>query len=149
MKIEKYKIKETEFGIIPMSDQPHEEFPSSKIIRIGTSGGYVKASTGYSFQRTQRRLKKLVSDLTKNQKPKINKQSWKNYLDSVLLNVLQTKKHRADDVFTCLFMHNKAIQVLKFLDEDTSFGEDLRIMRSVPLTPFSKAAAEVVFKKLK
>lgn len=149
LKVEKYRINETESGIIPMSDEPHEEFPHQKIIRIGTSGGYVKPSTGYSFKRTQKRLKRLVENLSKDQKPKTENRPLKNYLDSVLLNVLQTKKHSADDVFTNLFRNNDAAKVLKFLDEDTNFAEDLQVMRSVPLLPFSKAAAEVAFKKLK
>ncbi|MGI8468484.1 MAG: lycopene cyclase family protein [Pyrinomonadaceae bacterium] len=63
LKIENYKITETERGVIPMSDEPHAEFPAPKIIRIGTAGGGVKPSTGYSFQRTQRRLQKLVANL--------------------------------------------------------------------------------------
>lgn len=149
LKVEKYKIKETEFGVIPMSDEPHEEFPNPKTIRIGTSGGYVKPSTGYSFQRTQRRLQKLVETLSKNKKPMPVDRKWKNYLDSVLLDVMQSKKHSVNDVFTYLFEKNGAMQVLKFLDEDTSLSEDLRIMRTVPILPFSKAALSVGFKKLK
>jgi lycopene beta-cyclase len=145
LKTEKYEIKETEFGIIPMSDEPHAEMPERQIIRIGTSGGYVKASTGYSFQRTQRRLEKLVDALAKNQNPKSKTQNWKTYLDSVLLNVLKNKKHPADDVFTCLFKFNPPTQVLKFLDEETGFAEDLRIMRTVPIIPFTKAAVAVAF----
>lgn len=149
LKIGNYKIIETEYGIIPMSDEHHEEFPSKKTIRIGTSGGYVKASTGYSFRRTQRRLQKLVEDLENGQKSKIKglRSKWKRYLDSVLLNVLLSKKHPADDVFTHLFQNNKTSQVLKFLDEDTSLAEDLRIMQSVPIIPFSKAAIEILLKK--
>lgn len=153
LKIENYKITETERGIIPMSDQPHEEFPSPKIIRIGTAGGFVKPSTGYSFQRTQRRLQKLVKDLensnSKFRTPHSALRTWKNYLDSVLLDVLQTKKHPAADVFTRLFSKNETQQVLKFLDEDTSVKEDLAIMRTVPLAPFAKAAAQIAAGKLK
>ena len=150
LKIENYKKLETEAGVIPMSDEPHEEFPARKIIRIGTSGGYVKPSTGYSFRRTQRRLQKLVSHLENNQKPttKNRKTNWKDYLDSVFLNVLLTKKHAADDVFTCLFAKNNPEQVLKFLDEDTSFAEDLRIMKSVPISAFAKSAIQTAGKKL-
>ncbi|HSK72900.1 MAG TPA: lycopene cyclase family protein [Pyrinomonadaceae bacterium] len=148
--VKDFKILETETGIIPMSDEPHEEFPAEKIIRIGTAGGYVKPSTGYSFQRTQRRLQNLVNSLEtnsiQNQKSKI--QNWKAFLDSVLLNVLLTKKHSADNVFTSLFSRNKPAQVLKFLDEDTSLIEDLRIMRTVPRTVFLQAAAEVLMKRL-
>lgn len=148
LKIKEYEILEVEKGVIPMSDEPHEENLSAKIIHIGTSAGYVKASTGYSFKRTQRRLKKLVKQLTKNQKPKTKNRHWKRYLDSVLLNVLLTKKHGAADVFTNLFEKNKTSQVLKFLDEDTSLTEDFRIMRTVPLIPFSKAALQIAFRKL-
>lgn len=172
LQIEKYKILEIEKGIIPMSDEPHNEQPAPKIIRIGTAGGYVKPSTGYSFERTQRRLKNLVEDLVQRQKHDRKEvcnsspidtlpygrvsafsgkskyiQNWKVYLDSVLLNVLLTKKHAADDVFTQLFSKNKPAQVLKFLDEDTSLAEDLAIMKSVPLAPFAKAAMATLFKK--
>ena len=79
LKIESYKILETEAGVIPMSDEPHEQFPDEKTIRIGTSGGYVKPSTGYSFHRTQKNLQKLVEDVGKfkRQKPKSKNQNPK------------------------------------------------------------------------
>jgi lycopene beta-cyclase len=153
LRIEKFEILEIEAGVIPMSDESHKQRPAPQTLRIGTAGGYVKSSTGYSFQRTQRRLKRLVEELEmqdskfKIQDSKIQK--WKSYLDSVLLNVLLTKKHAADDVFTRLFSKNKLSQVLKFLDEDTTFAEDLAIMRTVPLEPFTKASAAVAFGKLK
>ncbi len=150
LKVENYKTLETEAGVIPMSDEPHEEFPALKIVRIGTSAGYVKPSTGYSFQRTQRRLQILVRNLEiSNFKFQISNSDWKSYLDSVLLNVLLTKKHPADDVFTCLFAKNQTAQVLKFLDEDTNFAEDLQIMKTVPLTAFTKAAAQTAVKKFR
>jgi lycopene beta-cyclase len=151
LRVEKFEILETETGIIPMSDEPHNPRPAPQILRIGTAGGYVKPSTGYSFERTQRRLKKLVEQLETNSiaNRKSNIANWKSYLDSVLLNVLLTKKHAADDVFTRIFSQNKPSQILKFLDEDTTFAEDLAIMKSVPLAPFSKAAATVAFRNLK
>lgn len=151
LKITDYKIAETESGVIPMSDEPHEQFPDKKTIRIGTSGGYVKSSTGYGFKRTQNFLRKMMKDLEnskfKIQNSKFKTQNWKNYLDSVLLNVLLEKKHAADDVFTALFSKNPTAKVLKFLDEETSFSEDLQIMKTVPLAPFSKAAIKIALKK--
>ena len=148
LKIENYRIKETESGVIPMSDEPHEQFPAPKIIRIGTAGGYVKPSTGYSFQRTQKRLKKLVESLAKIRNPQSAIRNWKSYLDSVLLDVLMKKTHAADDVFTALFSRNETPKVLKFLDEETSFGEDLAIMKSVPLAPFAKSAIAIAVRKM-
>ncbi len=152
LKIENYKILEIETGVIPMSDEPHEQFPDAKTVRIGTSGGYVKPSTGYSFKRTQNILQKMVKSLETNNKvqsPKSKVQSWKSYLDSVLLDVLLNKKHPADDVFTTLFSKNPTEKVLKFLDEATSVREDFEIMKTVPLAPFTKAAIETALKKLK
>ena len=160
LKIENYKIIENERGIIPMSDEPHEEYLAPKVIRIGTAGGYVKPSTGYSFRRTQKRLQKLVENLEKLavgvqssefrvQSSKSKIQNWKRYLDSVLLDVLRAKKHPADEVFTALFSKNETAQVLKFLDEETSVGEDLAIMRTVPLAPFAVSAVKIAAAKLK
>ncbi len=149
LQIENYTVQETEFGIIPMSDEPHTQTKDSKIIRIGTSGGFVKPSTGYSFKSTQRKLKKLVEDLEKRQEPKLKHRNWKLYLDSVLLNVMQDKKHSIDDVFTCLFKKNKASRVLKFLNEDTSLTEDFSVMKTVPLKPFTIAAFHTIFKKIR
>ncbi len=151
LKTENYKILETETGVIPMSDEPHNRFPDAKTVRIGTSGGYVKPSTGYSFKRTQGFLRKLVNDLEtsgKTQNSKLKTLNWKQFLDSVLLDVLLKKKHPADDVFTALFSKNPTERVLKFLDEKTSVREDLRIMKTVPRAAFAKAAVETALKKI-
>jgi lycopene beta-cyclase len=82
------------------------------------------------------------------QNPKSKIQNRKAYLDSVLLNVLLTKNHAADDVFTALFSRNNPARVLKFLDEDTSFAEDSAIMKSVPRAPFAKAAMRIAARRI-
>ncbi len=152
-----YQISESEFGVIPMSDVPTSEHPgrgtaADHIIRIGTAGGYTKPSTGYTFQRTQQYLRELVNMLAATGKPERRK-SWftkpfKGLLDSVLLNVLQHKRHPADDIFTRLYERNPPDRIFRFLDEDTSLWEDLRIMSSVPLGPFTVGAFDVLRKRI-
>jgi lycopene beta-cyclase len=147
-----YSIAETEFGVIPMSDVPAPEHPGEHIVRIGTSGGYTKPSTGYTFQRTQAYLRELVNMLATTGKP-FRRKSWvvqafKGWLDSVLLNVLQYKRHPADDIFSRLYERNPPARIFRFLDEDTSLWEDLRVMNSVPLTPFLIGAFDVLRRKL-
>jgi lycopene beta-cyclase len=150
IKPEEYQISETEFGIVPMSDEPHEVSPVPHVIRIGTSGGYVKASTGYTFQRCQRFLKNLVKSLETNTNAsngmELNK--WKGFLDTVLLNVMLNHRISQDKVFTSFFKYNKASQVLKFLDEDTTFFEDISFINTVPKPPFIRAAWDVLTKKI-
>jgi lycopene beta-cyclase len=150
IKPEEYQISETEFGIVPMSDEPHEGSPMPKVIRIGTSGGYVKASTGYSFQRSQRYLQRLVKSLEQNMDIKngMIPNHWKGFLDTVLLNVMLKNRTPQDEIFTRLFKYNKPSQVLKFLDEDTSFFEDIALIHTVPKPPFIKAAWSILRKKL-
>jgi len=150
IKPDEYQISETEFGIVPMSDEPHEISPREKVIRIGTSGGYVKASTGYSFQRSQRFLQKLVKSLENNQRlgNGLKLDVWKGFLDTVLLNVMLKNRTPQDEIFTRLFKYNSPVKVLKFLDEDTSFFEDITLINTVPKLPFINAAWNVLIKKI-
>lgn len=146
-----YTISETEFGVIPMSDVPTKENPSEHIIRIGTSGGYTKASTGYTFRRTQTYLHNLVQNLAQTGKPNRPK-SWFSgrfkFYDSIMLNVLENNRYPADDMFTLLYEHNSPAQVFKFLDEDTSFTEELQVMWSMPKIPFTVALFSVMRRKI-
>jgi len=150
LKVGDYRIVETEFGIVPMSDEPPKVSPKHKVIRIGTSGGYVKASTGYSFQRSQRFLQRLVKSLEVNQIAGngLNANCWKGFLDTILLNVMLKNRAPQDEIFTRLFKYNSPIKVLKFLDEDTSFFEDIALINSVPKPPFIKAVWDVLMKNI-
>ncbi|WP_420155043.1 lycopene cyclase family protein [Siphonobacter sp.] len=145
--LETYEITEEETGIIPMSDEPMPEQPSPHVIRIGTAGGYTRASTGYTFTRTQKRLQALVRQLEKNfsQSPVTNRPISAQYrfYDQVLLNVFLKNRYSAAAVFTDLFRKNPAPLIFRFLDEETSLREDLGVLYSVPVIPFTMAAFDV------
>ncbi|UHG90252.1 lycopene cyclase family protein [Spirosoma oryzicola] len=145
-----YRISETEYGVIPMSDETTTENPSDHIIRIGTSGGYTKASTGYTFQRTQRYLQDIVHSLHQTGKPH-RKRSWfkgrfKLY-DSIFLNVLQKHRHPADDIFTKIYTKNSP-RVFTFLDEDTRLMDEIRLFTTMPWWPFTAALFDVLRRKI-
>ncbi len=146
-----YHIGETEFGIIPMTDERAPEHPMPHIVRIGTSGGYTKASTGYTFQRTQRYLRELVQNLAETGKP-TRQRPWFDgrfaFYDSIMLNVLEKHRFPADEMFTRLYAHNRPAAVFKFLDEETSLWEELRIISSMPKVPFTLALFDVVKRKI-
>lgn len=146
-----YQIAETEYGVIPMSDESTQENPTEHIIRIGTSGGFTKPSTGYTFQRTQRYLQGIVTNLAETGKPN-RTQSWfkgrfKLY-DSIFLNVLEKHRYPADDMFTRLYTDNRPAKVFKFLDEDTRLTEELRIFWNMPWGPFTVAFFDVLRRKM-
>ena len=49
-----------------------------------------------------------------------------------MLDVLANHNHLGSNLFSKLFQRNSLKNVFRFLDEETSFIEDLRIMLSMP-----------------
>lgn len=144
-----YTVREVESGVIPMSDVKTEEKPAMHIIRIGTSGGATKASTGYTFQRTQRYLREIVRNMAQTGMP-YRQSDWfdrrfKLY-DSIFLNVLEQHRHPADDVFTRVYVNNPE-RVFRFLDEDTNFLDELKLFTTMPWWPFTSAFFAVMRRK--
>ena len=64
--IEDYEITHTEFGVIPMSLAKFDRNPNaqSRILNIGTAGGFTKSSSGYTFQFIQKNSEILIKKLT-------------------------------------------------------------------------------------
>ena len=142
LKIDSYKIIEEEFGIIPMTNH---KFPSAhgNIINIGTAGGQTKASSGYTFRYIQKHSARIVANFIKRNNPFIplpgGPRKFKFY-DSTLLHILKHNQLPGDKIFTRLFKKNKPQQVLRFLDNESSWGDELKIISSLPTWPFLKAA---------
>ena len=146
-----YLLKEEESGVIPMRNNPNKiENLYQKHLKIGTSGGFVKSTTGYSFYRTQKFCKDLVSALEKGPSTSlvIPVNPWKIWLDEVFLQVLIDQKIAGSKVFESLFHNNKPALLLKFLQEETSWKEDLRLMWSVPTFPFVRAALKTIYRSI-
>ncbi|HEU4607224.1 MAG TPA: hypothetical protein VFS31_03885, partial [Chitinophagaceae bacterium] len=48
------------------------------------------------------------------------------------------------DIFTRLFERNSAASIFRFLDNETSFGEELRIISSLQIRPFLWSALQML-----
>lgn len=137
-----YTIAEVENGIIPMTNH---RFPAvdGRVVNIGTAGGQTKGSSGYTFQYIQKHSARLVNSLIKKGNPFVARPAGPSrfrFYDSVLLQVLKSGSVPGDKVFTDLFQKNKPQRVLRFLDNETSLGDELRIISSLPTWPFLRAA---------
>jgi lycopene beta-cyclase len=140
LQTDSYTITDEEFGIIPMTNY---KFPvyTNNIVNIGTAGGQTKASSGYTFRFIQKHAAAITAQLIKNNSPVINVSSKRfGFYDSVLLNILNNNKLPCDEIFTDLFKKNKPQQVLRFLDNETSLAEELKIFSTLPTIPFLKSA---------
>jgi lycopene beta-cyclase len=140
-KVTEYRVEAVERGIIPMSDQPFPRRAGKRILNIGTKGGRVKPSTGYSFLRSQRDTEAIVASLINSGHPfNIPKDSRVHfYLDSIMLNLMYRKGGRMKSIFTALFKNNPIQRLFRFLDEETGPVELLQVLLSVPPWPFLQA----------
>ncbi|GAB4229575.1 MAG: lycopene cyclase family protein [Ekhidna sp.] len=145
--LEDYEITEIEKGIIPMSDYPFHKHHEPHVTKIGTAGGWVRPSSGYSFKNCDRYSTMMVQNIKKGKKPHkgIGTSRFRKY-DSIFLNVLASRNDYGEDIFTRLYTKPHIHSVFRFLDEKSSFGEDLRVMFSLNKPQFWKAFFNTLFK---
>ena len=150
LKIENYTIEHEEFGIIPMSLAKFEQNPKPNVINLGTSGGYTKASSGYTFQFIQKNVLDIVKNLKAGKSP-VQNLSFKNkiyrWYDRTLINVLLTKKLTGKEIFTIMFKKNSAHKILAFLGNESTITEDILIMKNFPKIPFLLAGIKSLKQK--
>jgi lycopene beta-cyclase len=138
------KVIRKEGGRIPMDDRPFEPQLEQNIFNIGTVGGFTKPSTGYAFSRTHQFTKSLAKSLIENGKPVLPATSARRfrYYDKLLLHILATSAYNSRRTFHHLFKNNSIDLLFDFLNEDTTFSQDLRVMASVPYRPFLQAISK-------
>ena len=140
--IKEFTIEEEEFGVIPMTDFPFPTKREGKTIHIGTAGGFVKPSSGYAFKRTLRKVRNFVDHWEKTGAPDpgvLPSPKVFRVMDSILLRVLKSNNQLGSVVFSSLFKNLPPQLVLRFLDEDSSLLENLRLVNVPPSGPFIKA----------
>lgn len=149
LKITNYKIIEIEKGNIPMIDEPLPLRHSAFVINMGSTSGSTKPSTGYTFMNIQKQSDLILNELLQNQTP-FYKQPFNAHFrryDSMLLNIMARNRYPTRDIFAMLFKKHPIERIFRFLDEETNFLEDLKIMASVPSMPFFKALTDDMRKK--
>jgi lycopene beta-cyclase len=142
LQLKDYRVIEKEFGVIPMTNKKFSFREREGRYNIGTAGGMTKASSGYTFQYIQKQAGQITDHLMRGEPlSKIPRTPNRfTFYDKVLLDVLYNKRVTGEEIFTTLFKKNKPQQVLKFLDNESSFTEELKIITKLPTIPFLKAA---------
>ena len=140
LQLNQYKITETEKGIIPMTNFPFHKYHSNRITKIGTAGGWVKASTGYSFKHTEKKIEKLLKNIKENKVFHLDLYNAKfQYFDKIFLKVLEEENEKGEWIFENFYEKNSIQHVFQYLDEETTMAQDLKIMGSLFSSVFIKA----------
>ncbi len=147
LRLSQFHIEEEEFGVIPMTDYPFSPTRIGRTIHIGTAGGFVKASSGYAFKRTLRRARAFADAWEQTGMPQtqpLRSRPVFHGLDRILLRVLYDRNELGATIFANLFRKLPPAMVLRFLDEDSSAWENLRVVGAPPPVPFLKALFHIL-----
>lgn len=140
LKLEQYHITKVEYGVIPMTNYPFQKVNQAGIMKIGTAGGHVKPSSGYAFKNMEKVAQKIITNLKNGRTPDMAILSKKFYFyDSLYLDVLVNHNELGESIYTDMYSKNSIQQIFKFLDEETSLWEDIKIIVSFKFSPFLEA----------
>jgi lycopene beta-cyclase len=137
-----YEIRRTESAVLPLrARRPSRR--TGHVLAIGARGGLVKGSTGYAYERIQRDSTAIARSLVRHGHPFDLSRPARRHglLDAVLLDVLDRDPPQLERAFAGLFLDNPADRVLRFLDEDSTSGDEARLIASMPKTPYVRAVA--------
>ncbi|WP_179018941.1 lycopene cyclase family protein [Winogradskyella forsetii] len=138
--ISEYEIVEKEKGNIPMTSFKFQDLNSKHILNIGTAGGWTKASTGYTFKNTSKKTKQVIDFLKeKEDLSKFQRKTKFRFYDLIFLDVLANHNDEGAALFSSMFKKADTKTIFKFLDEESTLLEDLKIILSVPPKRFIQA----------
>jgi lycopene beta-cyclase len=145
--IKNYKILEKEYGSIPMTCYQFWQNNTKNILNIGTAGGWTKASTGFTFYNSNKKSNELLAFLeTETDFRKFAKKTKFWYYDLIFLEVLDKNNELGSAIFSSLFKSGKPKLIFKFLNEETNWLEDIKVMVKCPQIPFIKAVLRLLYK---
>lgn len=115
--------------------------PGPGVVELGTRAGLLKPSTGYAFGRIQRDAARLATSVAHGgpltHEPHKRRFSW---LDTVFLSAVADDPCVLEHAFDALLHGDDAAAgLLRFLDEDSALGQDVRLVSRLPWRPFVAA----------
>ena len=156
--IKNYEIVDKERGSIPMTSYKFWKNNTKNVLNIGTSGGWTKASTGFTFYNSNKKTDELIKFLTSSISTaldetnleidftKFHKKTKFWFYDLIFLDVLDKQNDLGSKVFSSLLIKGNPELVFKFLNEETTFLEEIKVMLKCPKIPFIKALLRVILK---
>jgi lycopene beta-cyclase len=141
MGVSQYQIIDQEQGVIPMTNHPFPRRLGKRIMATGTRGGRVKPSTGYAFARIQKDSQAIVRSLASKGHPFSVPASSprRKFYDALMLEVIAAQGDQVRPIMTAMFKNNSIQSIFRFLDEESSILEDMRMLASLPSGPFLRA----------
>ena len=141
---DQWTIVDRESGTLPLFPR-HQQRRGGRHVFIGAAAGLVKASTGFGHHLMAKDAAVLADDLAAGRVPRgIRRRRRHSWMDSIFLELVVTEPAILVEALQQLFAGNPVDRVVRFLDEESALGDELRIVLSLPKVPFLRAAGRVV-----
>ncbi|WP_158221230.1 FAD-dependent oxidoreductase [Kineosporia sp. R_H_3] len=136
----RFRVGRVEHGTIDLRPRaPHRR--GRRVLAVGAAGGLVRASSGYGFGAIQRDAAAVVRSLVEHGHPfAVPHRPWRHrWLDAVFLRALAREPAVLGPAFVAMFGGDDPLRVLRFLDDGTTWADDARLVRGLPVRPFMRA----------
>ena len=143
-----YEITYREHFVIPMGLSEHEQHADESYVTVGLESGGARASTGYVFQRIQRWAEGAVSEIKKGRPVSGHKRdAWMiRKMDKIFLRVLERYPELGPEIFLRLFSMRDSGSVIRFMNDEPTLLDSVRIMSVLPYGIFIKELVRGIFR---
>jgi lycopene beta-cyclase len=132
---ESYEVLRERTSLVPLSAETVNR-RRGDVLAIGGVGGVVKAGSGFAYQRIQRDSEAIVRSLVMRGDPFAIPGSRPRHraFDGALLDSVVREPERLELALDELFRGPSAELAFRFLDEDTTVGEENRLLANAPVS---------------
>jgi lycopene beta-cyclase len=143
-----YSISREESGSLPMSIRSRDEIVNEgRLFKIGAGADGIRPSSGYAFhriQRSTRAIAKMLCETGTVEDIAIAPERYR-FLDAVFLDVIRGNLGEARNLFASMFRNVDTDSLAKFMLDSGSIADDLRVISSLPKSPFVTAVVKRLF----
>lgn len=136
------RVTHREEGSIPMSSIGRSR-TMEPVIRIGTAGGAVRASSGYAFSRIQQQSQAIAEAFANGQLPPRHDRIL-DFFDAIFLGVLEKYPERMPEYFQRLFARVPPERLVRFMESRPLPLDLLAVVRALPPWPFLHATSSLL-----
>lgn len=135
-----WRVEGLDSGAIPMGAPHGASTQRDGMLRVGSGGGALRASTGYAFHSTQRQVAQLADSIREGAERGSFRHlaqpaafpRWMQVADGAFLRALARVPERGTVLLERLLRHAPERELIAFLAGRSSFGEALKVMGTLP-----------------
>ena len=140
-----WTVHHEERDAIPMTDRPVNATQSAGVVPVGTAAGAVRPSSGFAFARIQRHCRAVAEAVAAGREPPARVGAARLALmDRVFLRALADDPAAFPERFRAMVAGTSPDAFARFMDDESTPADELRLVAALPKVPFLAAAARAL-----